>query len=477
MTGGMKLRTAGHATELLARLLIGLQILLLGAAATAASIAPVPPMGWNSWDAYGFTVTEAQFKANATLLGKMRPLGWTYAVIDEGWYMANPLGDKLEARQYRYDRFGRLEPVPTRFPSSADGNGLKGLADWTHNQGLKFGIHIVRGIPKAAVEANMPIENSPFHAADAADKAATCPWDDANYGIADNEAGQAYYDSLLRQYAAWGVDFLKVDCISDHPYRPSEIRQIAHAIGTTGRPMVLSLSPGPTNISHAAEVKQYAQMWRIMDDMWDGWTFPHSDPNSTFPNGIRNAFEKLAEWNPHVGPGSWPDADMLPFGSLFPHAGWGDPRRSRLTETETRTAFTLWSIARSPLILGGNLTEMDAWLPPLLANRGVIALNQADRTSRPVEALPADLAGSAKVWLSGPRGRLPDTVAIFNVSDRPLAVRAPWTSFGLAAGRYAACDMWSRNGMPASAQAAVTIAAHDVALLRVARGGARCALR
>ena len=453
----------------LTHFLFGLSALLLGtAAAAAAPLAPTPPMGWNSWDAYGFTISEAQFKANAALLSKMRPLGWDTAVIDEGWYMANPLGDKLETRQYLLDGFGRLMPVQTRFPSAADGKGLKGLADWTHAQGLKFGIHIVRGIPKAAVEANMPIEGSHFRAGDAADRAATCPWDDANYGIADNEAGQAYYNSLLRQYAGWGVDFLKVDCIADHPYRPNEIRQIAQAIRTAGRPIILSLSPGPTNISHAAEVKQYAQMWRIMDDMWDAWTFPHPDPTTTFPNGVRNAFDKLAEWNSHVAPGSWPDADMLPFGSLFPHAGWGAPRHSRLTQAETRTAFTLWSIARSPLILGGNLTEMDAWLHPLLTNRSIIALNQGDRTSRPIDTLPAEFAG-AKVWISASRGRAPDTLAIFNVSEAPLSARVPWQAIGLAAGRSSACDLWSGQVIAAADDASVTIAPHDVAVLQLGR--------
>jgi hypothetical protein len=457
----------------LTRLFLATQLLLISTtAAIAAPLALTPPMGWNSWDAYGFTITEAQFKANSALLAKMRPAGWNYAVIDEGWYMANPLGDKLETRQYQLDGFGRLIPVPARFPSASDGKGLKGLADWTHAQGLKFGIHIVRGIPKAAVEANLPIEGSHFRAADAADRSATCPWDDANYGIADNEAGQAYYNSLLRQYAAWGVDFLKVDCIADHPYRPSEIRQIAKAIRVAGRPVVLSLSPGPTNIRHAAEVKQYAQMWRIMDDMWDAWTFPHPDPSTTFPNGVRNAFDKLAEWNPHVAPGSWPDADMLPFGSLFPHAGWGQPRHSRLSEAETRTAFTLWSIARSPLILGGNLTEADAWLQPMLMNRSVLALNQADRVSRPLAPLPAAL-GDAKVWVSGPRGKAFDTVAIFNVSEAPLQVNSAWSSFGFGVGPRAACDLWTGKAIGAATNVRWTIAPHDVTLLRIGRCSVR----
>src|SRR6478672_6107994 len=176
-------------------LLAALLALLLAVPALAAPLAPTPPMGWNSWDAYGFTIDEAHFKANASVLAGLRSFGWSVAVIDEGWYMADPLGDKLETRRYLYDGYGRLMPVEGRFPSAAGGGGLKGLADWTHAQGLKFGIHIVRGIPKAAVEANLPIAGSRFHAADAADRAATCPWDDANYGIADNEAGQAWYDS------------------------------------------------------------------------------------------------------------------------------------------------------------------------------------------------------------------------------------------------------------------------------------------
>lgn len=447
--------------------------------AAAAVIAPAyaapgraatPPMGWNSWDAYGFTITEDQFKANANVVAGLKGHGWDTAVIDEGWYMANPAGDKLETRAYAYDPYGRLMPVPSRFPSAADGRGLKALADWTHKKGLKFGVHIVRGIPRAAVNANMPIAGSRFHAVEAADRSDTCPWDDSNYGIADNAAGQAYYDSLVQQYAAWGVDFLKVDCISDHPYKGSEIRQIAQAITKVSRPIVLSLSPGPTNIARAAEVKRYSQMWRIMNDMWDGWIYPKSD----FPNGIRDAFDTLAQWNMHVAPGNWPDADMLPFGSLRPHPGWGEPRQSRLTETETRTAFTLWSIARSPLILGGNLTEAPAYLLPMLRNDKVIALNQGNRVSRPIGTLPASLT-DARVWVSGLRGGAVDTVAIFNVGEMPIRVDASWQSLGLTAARYAACNLWTGAATQGGEKADTTVAPHDVTLLRLSTGGVgRC---
>src|SRR4051812_42645063 len=448
-------------------ILAALLAFLLVAPALAAPLAPTPPMGWNSWDAYGFTIDEAHFRANAEILAGLRSFGWTYAVVDEGWYMANPLGDKLATRAYLYDGYGRLMPVESRFPSAAGGVGLKGLADWTHAQGLKFGIHIVRGIPKAAVEANLPIAGSSFHAADAADRASICPWDDANYGIADNQAGQAWYDSLLKQYAAWGVDFLKVDCIADHPYRPSEISQIARAIAKSGRRIVLSLSPGPAPLAHAEDFAREAQMWRIADDLWDSWTFPHPDPSTTFPNGILSTFDNLAKWNPWVRPGRWPDADMLPFGSLKPHPGWGEPRQSRLTENEMRTAFTLFAIARSPLILGGDLTALEAAERTLLVNRDIIALNQRGGTSRPVTGLPTALA-AARVWISTTTGAArPDTIAVFNTGDTPLDVQAAWSELGLPARSWAVRDLWTGENIAASEHARFAVPAHGVTVYRL----------
>jgi hypothetical protein len=272
-------------------------LLCAGCATPARHVAATPPMGWNSWDSYGLTIDEADFRANALELAKLRAYGWSYAVIDEGWYMGNPFGDKLENRQYVLDPHGLLIPAPARFPSSAGNLGFKPLADWIHSQGLKFGLHIVRGIPKQAVAMNLPIAGSSFHAADAAAIADTCGWDDGNYGVRDNRAGQAYYDSMLAQYAGWGLDFIKVDCIADHPYKASEIRQIAAAIRKTHRPIVLSLSPGPTQPSHAAEIRKYAQMWRISNDVWDRWQYVHEPPKEDdFPMGIRDIFERLQPW-------------------------------------------------------------------------------------------------------------------------------------------------------------------------------------
>lgn len=445
---------------------VAIGALALALPAHAAEVAPTPPMGWNSWDAYGFTIDEADFKANARVMAQWKGLGWSYAVIDEGWYMGDPFGTDLASRKYLLDDYGRLMPVVARFPSAADGHGLRALASWVHSQGLKFGIHILRGIPKAAVEANMPIAGSSFHAQDAADREATCGWDDGNYGIADNAAGQAYYDSLMRQYADWGVDFLKVDCIADHPYRPTEIRQINQAIAKAGRPIVLSLSPGPAQLAHAADFTRWSQMWRIANDLWDGWTLPAIDAPTSFPNGVFSAFDNLAKWNPYVSPGHWPNADMLPFGPLDPHPGWGEPRQSRLTPAEVRTAFALWSIARSPMILGGRLTGYDPGTIATVTNKAVIALNQQDRVSHPVTDLPATL-GEARVWVSAPRGGAVDTVAIFNTGSAPLTVDAKWAALGAGDGAKAACALWQNRALPRSATVKTTIAVHDVAVLRL----------
>ena len=148
--------------------------------------------------------------------------------------------------------------------------------------------------PRASVERNLPIENTSFHTQDAADTTDACPWDPTNWGVKDNAAGQAWYDSLMRQYASWGVDLLKVDCISDRPYKATEIQMIRRAIDKTGHPMVLSLSPGPTGLDHAAEVSKLATMWRISDDFWDTWA---GVPGKTFPQSIPGQLDRLAQWS------------------------------------------------------------------------------------------------------------------------------------------------------------------------------------
>ncbi len=422
-------------------------------------LAPTPPMGWNSWDSHGLRISEQQFRENVEALArKLKPSGYDYAVIDEGWYMHNPEDrPKPELLKYAVDANGRFIPVGSRFPSavrSGKNTGFTEIGKWIHSQGLKFGVHLVRGIPREAVKINAPIENSNFKAADAADQTDACPWDPTSWGVKNNEAGQAWYDSLLRQLAGWGVDFLKVDCISDHPYKGDEIRQIQKAIEHSGRDIVLSLSPGPTQLSHQAEVAELSQMWRISNDIWDVWS------GRNFPIGIKEQFENAAKWAQYAKPGNWPDADMLPVGELrpWPDVGPG-PRHTRLTPVEQQTHLTLWAMARSPLIVGSNMVLMDDKTVRLLTNPDMLRIDQTATASRQVLA-----DGDLIVWTADLPGSQ-RALAVFNIGDAPLTVDRPLAELGLPAGETALRNAWTAERLPPGARLKATIEPHGCLLL------------
>jgi hypothetical protein len=297
------------------------------------------------------------------------------------------------------------------------------------------------------VERNLPIAGSAFHAADAADTTDACPWDPTNWGVKNNAAGQAWYDSLLAQYAAWGVDLIKVDCIAAHPYKIDEIRMIRRAIDKSGRPMVLSLSPGPTSLDNAAEVAAVAQMWRISDDFWDYWASPN--PGRDYPQSLTGQFAKTAAWAPFSKPGNWPDADMLPLGHLGPVPGEGKERDTRFTPTEQRTLLTLWAMARSPLILGANLTQLDDATLKLLTNKDVISVDQTATRSGQVmhngdiiawtADLPPDPANDA------PHGSF--ALALFNTGETQMVIDSSFEAFNIDAATYRVRDAWTGKSL------------------------------
>lgn len=428
-------------------------------------LASKPPMGWNSWDSYGLRINEQQFRDNVEVLAtRLKASGYTYAVIDEGWYMLNPEDrPKPELLKYALDENGRFIPVPARFPSalpSGKNTGFKEIADWIHSKGLKFGVHVIRGIPRESVQRNLPIEGTAFKAQDAADQSDACPWDPTSWGIKDNAAGQAWYDSLLRQYAAWGVDFLKVDCIADHPYKPKEILQIKRAIERTGRDIVLSLSPGPTQLEHRREVAELAQMWRISDDVWDVW----DRGSQNWPIGIKNQFENAARWAQYSRPGNWPDADMLPVGELspFPDVGPG-ARHTRLTLKEQQTQLSLWAMARSPLIIGANLTLLDAETLRLLTNADILKINQTSTVSR-----QAMRDGDLVVWTADMPGNR-HALAAFNLGEKPITIDLPLSSFALPAGQYNIKSAWTGERLQMSSRVSTTLEPHASTVLMLDR--------
>ena len=339
-----------------------------------------PPKGWNSWDVYGASVTESEVKENAAYMAEnLLSHGWEYVVVDIQWY--EPTADSSHYHAFaelKMDEYGRLLPAENRFPSAVNGVGFKNLSDYVHSLGLKFGIHIMRGIPRQAVHLNVPIAGTNLRARDIAHANSICPWNTDMYGIdMGKEGAQAYYDSIFKLYAEWGVDFIKVDDIADsklYSTHLEEIKAIRKAIDKTGRDMVLSLSPGPAPLKYGTFFQEYANMWRLTDDFWDNW------------EQLKDMFTRCAQWSPFVGPGSWPDCDMLPLGHIGIRSvdGGGADRLTRFTKAEQRTMTTLWSIFRSPLMLGCELTDLDDWTLHLLREPTLKIMHQEGRNARQI---------------------------------------------------------------------------------------------
>ncbi len=389
--------------------------------------AATPPMGWNSWDCFGTTVSEAQTRAHADYMAQqLKAHGWQYIVVDIQWYEPNAKGhDYRPGAELVMDGFGRLLPDPVRFPSAKDGGGFKVLADYVHTLGLKFGIHLMRGIPRQAVEQNTPVFGTDLRARDIANTNSVCTWNPDMYGVDMRKPGaQAYYNSVFNQIAEWGVDFIKVDDIS-RPYHDneSEIEAIRTAIDQTGRPIVLSLSPGATALTAGEHVTRHANMWRISDDFWDDWT------------ELRKQFDRLRDWTPYRGKGFYPDADMLPLGTI----AFGRP--TNFSKDEQFTLMSLWAIAQSPLMFGGDLTQMDDFTLSLLTNDQVLAVNQTGIQGR--ECLRN---GSQIAWLAD----IPDSpdkyLALFNAGETPLEFPLALSEIGLK-GPVLIHDLWTQSNL------------------------------
>jgi hypothetical protein len=379
-------------------------------------LAPTPPMGWNSWDAYGTTVTEAEVKANADAMASgLKQFGWQYIVIDIQWYEPNAKAHGYRQNaQLEMDGHGRLIPAVSRFPSAANGQGFKPIAEYVHSKGLKFGIHILRGIPRQAVAQNVPILGSTEHAADIADKQSLCDWNTDMYGLDMSKQGaQAYYDSMVTQYAKWGVDFIKADDMA-RPYHKAEIAALHRAIVRSGRPIVLSLSPGPAPLDEVNHLRANAQMWRIEDDLWDNW------------DSLKKMYYRTESWSALVTPDHWPDADMLPLGRIGIRAERGEDRHSKLSQDEQKTLMTLWSIFRSPLMFGGDLPSLDPFTRSLLTNADVIAVNQHSTGNK-----VAYRQGLIRAWTASAEDSPDRYIAVFNLADSVSHVNLSWRQVGI----------------------------------------------
>lgn len=390
-----------------------------------------PPMGWNSWDCYGPTVTEEEVKANADYMAEhLKSYGWEYVVVDIRWYVANTKRGGYNEKDplFVLDEYGRYMPAENRFPSASLGRGFRELADYVHLKGLKFGIHIMRGIPKAAVMRKTPVKGADGVTADMIhNKKELCKWLHDNYTVDASKPGaQEYYNSLMELYASWGVDFIKIDDLSAPVYHEDEINLIRKAIDRCGRPIVLSTSPGETPISAAEHLKTHVNMWRMVNDVWDVW------------RDLTHLMEVAEQWYPHIAEGTWPDCDMIPLGHLSIRGERGDDRMTNLTRDEQYSLITFFTISRSPLMYGGDLSTMDDFTLSLLTNRDVLRMHRESTDVRQVFREEGRLAIISRNAKTG------DTyLALFNIADgKEQSVAVNLNELGVK-GKVKVTEMWT----------------------------------
>jgi hypothetical protein len=387
-----------------------------------STLALTPPMGWNSYDSFDANVKESDVKAAADAMKTLlQPYGWNTVVIDYRWYDPEVV----------IDANGRYLPSTSKYPSATGSDGFKSVASYVHSRGLSFGIHLMRGIPRTAVTKNTPIANSTYTASQAGNTSDTCSWDSHMYGVnGDTDAGKAWYDSIYQQYADWGVDFAKVDDMMN-PYggnvlHTSEVQAVHNSIVKTGRSMILSLSPGPNQTKDVAVLNANANMWRQVNDFWD----------TNGLSSISDEFTAALNWSKTSGitPGHWPDADMLPLGTI-------GTRACAFSHNQQVTVITLWSIMPSPLIFGGQMTKLsgDSWTLALLTNEEVLAVNQDALGARGKQITAS---GSTEVWakdLSGGR----KAVALFNRNTQDATVSVTFAQLSMS-GTLTVRDLWHR---------------------------------
>lgn len=364
------------------------------------------PMGWNSWDCYGPSVNEEIVKQNADFMAKhLKKYGWEYIVVDIQW--SQPLA-KVRAydsfTELCMDEYSRLIPAENRFPSAAGGKGFAPLAEYVHSLGLKFGIHIMRGIPRQAVHSNTAIKGTDKTARQIAKTASICQWNTDMYGVnPEKEGAKEYYDSLFELYASWGVDFIKIDDICrELPHEESELVMISDSLKNCGRDMIFSLSPGPAVLDKSELYKQVADMWRITDDFWDQWEL------------LYEMFERCEKWSIHTGAGNWPDADMLPIGALEQTENGG--RYTRFTEEEQKNMMTLWAIFRSPLMIGGEMTKFDEFTMELITNEAILKMHSDSRHAHQVWR--REVNGVETVLWTAQSSEGGRYIAVFNLGEK-----------------------------------------------------------
>lgn len=357
--------------------------------------ASIPPRGWNSYDSFSWIISEQEFLQNAEIASqKLLPYGYQYVVVDYLWYRKIEEGSSQNSPGFDViDEWGRPIPDPARWPSSQGGKGFKEVANRVHKMGLKFGIHVMRGISTQAVNANTPIMGSQgvpykeggkiWYAKDIGLTNQTCSWMPACFMSVQTNlgAGRAFLKSLYTQYAEWGVDFVKHDCIFGENINIEEIKTVSEILKEFDHPIVYSLSPGKDATPQMAmQINSFVNMYRITNDDWDNW----SDVQFHF-NVSRDFADSSLIGADGLRGKSWPDLDMLPLGWLTdPGVKEGPHRFSNLTLDEQKTQLTLWGMTKSPLMFGGDLRKLQYETMNLITNPTLLTINSYSTNNKEV---------------------------------------------------------------------------------------------
>ncbi|MFI7211436.1 glycoside hydrolase family 27 protein [Micromonospora maritima] len=398
---------------LLAGALIGLRP--PAASALDNGVARTPPMGWNSWNSFGCNINETLIRqtADAIVASGMRDAGYQYVVVDDCWFNPNR------------DFAGNLQGDPGRFPS-----GMKALGDYLHGKGLKFGLYQV------------PVDK-------------TCAQYFGGYPGATGSQGHEAQDA--RQFAAWGVDFLKYDWCSPNGTIDQQVATFAKmrdALAATGRPIVYSINP---NSIHAktGPLRNWgdvANMWRTTEDITNAWD---TGQTNGYPMGIQNIIDVTVPLAGYARPGGFNDPDMMEVG------------RGGMTDTETRSHFAMWAVLAAPLIAGNDVRNMNAATQGVLTNRALVAINQ---DSLGLQATQVSFDGTRRVLAK----RLADgdvAVALFNQGGASTTISTTAAAVGKTGTSFTLLDAWTNATSTTTGAISATVPAHGTVVYRVSGGG------
>jgi alpha-galactosidase len=362
-------------------------------------LAKTPPMGWNSWNKFACNVSEKLIKemADAMVTSGMRDAGYLYLVIDDCW-------------QIDRDAQGNILPDPQRFPS-----GMKALADYVHSKGLKFGLYSDAG--------TLTCQKRP------------------------GSRGYEFQDA--RQYAAWGVDYLKYDwCSTGTQNAPAAYSIMRDALAKAGRPIVFSICEWGTS-KPWLWAGSVGNLWRTTGDIQDCWDCKRDWGGM----GVVHILDLQDGLESYAGPGRWNDPDMLEVGN------------GGMSTTEYRSHFSLWCILASPLMAGNDLRSMPREVAEILTNREVIAV---DQDSLGLQGRRVKRNGDLEVWAKqlADGGR---AVVLFNRGPKAADISVSWTDIGYPPHLTAKVrDLWAHKDLGnLSEKFSAAVPSHGVVMVTI----------